>query len=87
MRLEWFNHRRLLESIGNMPSAELKMQYLRERSESAMVALLDTTIAGGVAAVTTSALLLSSAVRAPLPISGGREPPGHLERASTSRVA
>ena len=34
--VDWFNNRRLLESIGNIPPAELEMQYLRQRSESAM---------------------------------------------------
>ena len=33
--VDWFNNRRLLESIGNVPPAELEMQYLRQRSESA----------------------------------------------------
>ncbi len=36
--VDWFNHRRLLEPIGNVPPAELEMQYLRQRRESAMPA-------------------------------------------------
>jgi transposase InsO family protein len=36
--VDWFNNRRLLESIGNIPPAELEMQYLRQRSESAVAA-------------------------------------------------
>ena len=36
--VDWFNNRRLLESIGNVPPAELEMQYLRQRSESAIPA-------------------------------------------------
>jgi transposase InsO family protein len=36
--VDWFNNRRLLESIGNVPPAELEMQYLRQRSESAVSA-------------------------------------------------
>ena len=34
----WFNNRRLLEPIGNIPPAELEMAYYRQREESAMVA-------------------------------------------------
>jgi putative transposase len=33
--VDWFNHRRLLEPIGNVPPAELEMQYSRQRSEQA----------------------------------------------------
>ena len=36
--VDWFNHRRLLEPIGNVPPAELEMHYLRQRSESAIPA-------------------------------------------------
>jgi transposase InsO family protein len=36
--VDWFNHRRLLESIGNIPPAELEMLYLRQPSESAVSA-------------------------------------------------
>jgi transposase InsO family protein len=36
--VDWFNNRRLLESIGNVPPAELGMQYLRQRSEAAIPA-------------------------------------------------
>ena len=33
--IDWFNHRRLLEPIGNIPPAELEAYYLREEvSES-----------------------------------------------------
>ena len=35
---DWFNHRRLLEPIGNVPSAELEEAYYRQLEESAMVA-------------------------------------------------
>ena len=35
--VDWFNHRRLLEPIGNMPPAEKEDDYYRQR-ESAMVA-------------------------------------------------
>jgi len=34
----WFNHRRLLEPIGNVPPAELETAYYRQLEESAMVA-------------------------------------------------
>lgn len=34
--LEWFNHRRLLEPIGNIPSAGLEAAYYRQQEESAM---------------------------------------------------
>lgn len=37
---DWFNHRRLLEPVGNITSAELEMEmaYYRQLQESAMVA-------------------------------------------------
>jgi len=34
----WFNHRRLLESIGNVPPAELEMAYYRQQEGSAIAA-------------------------------------------------
>ncbi len=36
--IDWFNNRHLLESIGNMPPAELEMQYLGQLSEPAVSA-------------------------------------------------
>ena len=36
--VDWFNHRRLLEPIGNIPPAELEQAYDRQLEESAMVA-------------------------------------------------
>jgi len=36
--VDWFNNRRLLESIGNVPPAEREMQYLQQQSESAIPA-------------------------------------------------
>ncbi len=36
--VDWFNHRRLLEPIGNVPPVELEMAYYRQREESAMAA-------------------------------------------------
>ena len=36
--VDWFNHRRLLEPIGNIPPAELEMAYYRLLEESAMAA-------------------------------------------------
>lgn len=36
--VDWFNHRRLLEPIGNVPPAELEAAYYRQQHESAMVA-------------------------------------------------
>ena len=36
--VDWFNNRRLLEPIGNVPPAELEMQYLRQQTESAIPA-------------------------------------------------
>ena len=36
--VDWFNHRRLLESNGHLPPAELEMQYLRQRNKSAVPA-------------------------------------------------
>jgi len=36
--VDWFNQRRLLEPIGNVPPAELEMAYYRQLEESAMAA-------------------------------------------------
>ena len=36
--VDWFNQRRLLEPIGNVPPAELEMAYYRQLDESAMAA-------------------------------------------------
>jgi len=36
--IDWFNHRRLLEPIGDMPPAELEQAYYRQLEESAMAA-------------------------------------------------
>ena len=36
--VDWFNHRRLLEPIGNIPPAELERMYYSQLEESAMVA-------------------------------------------------
>ena len=36
--VDWFNHRRLLEPIGNIPPAELEMAYYRQLEESDMAA-------------------------------------------------
>ena len=36
--VDWFNHRRLLESIGNRPPAEFEMMYYRQLDESATAA-------------------------------------------------
>jgi transposase InsO family protein len=36
--VDWFNNRRLLEPIGNVPPAEREMQYLQQQSESAIPA-------------------------------------------------
>jgi putative transposase len=36
--VDWFNHRRLLEPIGNVPPAELELAYHRQQEESAMAA-------------------------------------------------
>jgi len=35
---DWFNHRRLLEPIGNVPPAELELAYCRQQEELAMAA-------------------------------------------------
>ena len=32
--VDWFNHRRLLEPIGNIPPAEFEMAYYRQLKES-----------------------------------------------------
>ncbi len=36
--VDWFNHRRLLEPIGNVPPAELEAAYYRQQEESAEAA-------------------------------------------------
>jgi putative transposase len=36
--VDWFNHRRLLTSIGNLPPAELELRYDRQHQESATAA-------------------------------------------------
>ena len=36
--VDWFNHRRLLEPIGNVPPAEFEQAYYRQIEESAMAA-------------------------------------------------
>lgn len=36
--VEWFNNRRLLESIGNVPPAELEATYYDQQTESVMAA-------------------------------------------------
>ena len=36
--VDWFNHRRLLEPIGNVPPAELEMAYGRQQQELAIAA-------------------------------------------------
>ena len=36
--VDWFNHRRLLEPIGDVPPAEFEMAYYRQLEESAMAA-------------------------------------------------
>ena len=36
--VDWFNHRRLLAPIGDMPPAELEQAYYRQLDESAMAA-------------------------------------------------
>jgi putative transposase len=36
--VDWFNNRRLLESIGNLPPAEFELLYYRQLDESAIAA-------------------------------------------------
>ncbi len=36
--VDWFNNRRLLEPIGNVPPAEFEMQYLLQQTKSAIPA-------------------------------------------------
>ena len=36
--VDWFNNRRLLEPIGNVPPAEFEQAYYRQLEESAMAA-------------------------------------------------
>jgi putative transposase len=35
---DWFNNRRLLEPIGNIPPAEFELMYYRQQDESAAAA-------------------------------------------------
>jgi len=39
--VDWFNNRRLLEPIANMPPVESEMAYYRRQEESGMVAGLN----------------------------------------------
>lgn len=41
--VDWFNHRRLLEPIGNIPPAEAEEQYYAMLDEPALAALLIST--------------------------------------------
>jgi putative transposase len=36
--VDWFNNRRLLEPIGNIPPAEFELMYYRRQDESAVAA-------------------------------------------------
>ncbi len=36
--VDWFNHRRLLEPIGNIPPAEAEARYYAQMTDLAMVA-------------------------------------------------
>ena len=36
--VDWFNHRRLLEPIGNIPPAEAEANYYAAKEEPAMAA-------------------------------------------------
>jgi putative transposase len=36
--VDWFNHRRLLEPIGNIPPAEAEEKYYQQLTESAQAA-------------------------------------------------
>jgi len=36
--VDWFNHRRLLGPIGNIPPAEAEARYYQQLSESALAA-------------------------------------------------
>ena len=36
--VDWFNHRRLLEPIGDVPPTEFEMAYYRQLQQSAMAA-------------------------------------------------
>jgi len=36
--VDWFNNRRLLEPIGNIPPAEFESMYYRQLDESAVAA-------------------------------------------------
>jgi putative transposase len=36
--VDWFNHRRLLESIGHVPPAEMETAYYHQSEESAVAA-------------------------------------------------
>jgi hypothetical protein len=40
-RSNWFNHRRLLEPIGNIPPAEAEARYYALNDQAAMAAISD----------------------------------------------
>jgi transposase InsO family protein len=42
--VDWFNHRRLLEPIGNMPPAELEAEYHRQAALREQEALKQTSL-------------------------------------------
>ena len=49
--VDWFNNRRLLEPIGNIPPAEFELMYYRQQDESADRGLTQTGVSGNPGAV------------------------------------
>ena len=61
--VDWFNHRRLLEPIGNIPPAEAEARYYKQLNDMAMVAESNKTASGKPDAVQSCAHLDSSSRR------------------------
>ena len=49
--VDWFNHRRLMEPIGNIPPAEAEQRYYATLNAQAMAAELKPTVSGKAGAV------------------------------------
>ncbi len=50
-RVDWFNHRRLLASIYNIPLAEAEERYCAMLDDKPMAALFDKLVTGNPGAV------------------------------------
>ena len=57
-RVDWFNHRRLLASIYNIPLAEAEERYCAMLDDKPMAALFDKLVTGNPGAVQPTAVSL-----------------------------